>query len=87
MEVGVGQLILAPILAFIGYLGYSIRGLRGKVDKTMSEEQVRNLVADKLEVVKAHHESLTHRIRTLELKIDKLIELSTRVDDNNHKHS
>jgi len=69
------KLILAPIGVMVTYLGYSIRGIRMKVDKTMSERQVRMLVDDKLEIVKAHHESLTHRIRTLELKIDKLVEL------------
>jgi len=56
MEFELINMLFAPVMAMISYLGWSIRGIRNKVDGTMSEKQVRMFVTDKLDVVEAHHE-------------------------------
>lgn len=68
-------LIMSPILAFIGYIGWSVRRAHTRIDQQMTKEEVRQLLDDKLETLKVQHIGFIHRISTLEQKIDRLIEL------------
>lgn len=52
--------------------------LDDRLDKALSEPQIRQIIDDKIEPLRAQHTDFAHRLGRLEGKIDKLIELVMR---------
>ncbi len=70
------QALVAMVFTVSGYIIWNIRRIHGRIDRTMSESQVRGLVADKIEIVKVSNEAIKERIKALEAKIDRLIDIA-----------
>lgn len=67
--------LMAPLLAFIGYVGWSVRQAHIRLDTKASHNDVRDIIADKVAVLQAQHQGFAHRLDSMEAKIDRLIDL------------
>lgn len=79
----VWALISAPILAFIGYLGWAVRRVNSRVDNMVTEQQVRNIVKDKVDVLRVQHKAFDQRLSSIDTKLDMLVRLHL---NNNSKN-
>jgi hypothetical protein len=71
MEIGILISIISPI---IGYIFVQIRRINVKLDDTVTEVHLRQVVEDKLESLRTRDTDLKERLDRVENKIDKLLE-------------
>lgn len=71
MELGILISIISPI---IGYIFVQIRRINVKLDDTVTEVHLRQVVEDKLESLRTRDTDLKERLDRVENKIDKLLE-------------
>ena len=67
-------LLITPVL---GLMGYFIRKAFTKLDAALTEDQVRRLIEDKLESLRAEQRAIEDRVRSVERKLDKIIDILT----------
>ena len=71
--------ILFPIAAFMGFL---LRRLFVKLEKIMTEEEIRRLLRDKMVPLEIKHDTQRHEIKRLESKMEKeLVQINRKLDD------
>lgn len=76
MEIYYIVYIIYPLLSLVvGYIGYLYKNLQNKIDGTLSEEQIRNLLDDKIRPIQEQQDSLKENIRHLMTKIDSIIQM------------
>ena len=72
------QALIAMVFTVSGYIIWNVRRLTTRIDNTMSEPQIRGLVADKIEIVKVSNDAIKERLKSLEVKIDRLLDLQCK---------
>jgi hypothetical protein len=75
------SLILTPLMALFGYM---LRRAFIKLETTMSEEEIRLLIADKLSPVHADIRNIDKELKRMDKKLDQLLRL---VIDERVKHN
>ena len=76
------SLVTGPIVAFMVFLGWSVRKVNTRVDNMVTEKQVRQIIEDKVGVVRAQQEGFSDRLRVMEAKIDRLIDFHINANKN-----
>ena len=68
------SIALTVIMFVLGYMGWQQRTIIRDLDNTLSKEEIRLLIDDKLEALKVQHTQLDARLAKLEEKIDRILD-------------
>lgn len=72
------EIIVALSSVVFSYLFYCIKRIHRKLDNSISEAKVRQIINDRVAVIEARQDEVKDDIKRLESKIDYLIDLLMR---------
>ncbi len=75
--------VLLPLIAFLttslgAILIWVLKDMKSKVDRTLTQAEIRQLIADRLEPVHVELKNIKDNIQQIDVKLDSLIELTLR---------
>ena len=76
MDIGIITTIIIFILTpAVALFGFMLRKALTKLDKTMTEPEIRLLVKDRLDPIYVNQRNIEHEINRMERKVDKILDL------------